>query len=89
MFQNLIIKNHALEKKLVYNLNSYGNLVLNEEREQVIQEEREARVFEETNKESSKNIWISVIGASAASLIAGVTIGRYGRQIMKMVKTIA
>jgi hypothetical protein len=73
----------------VYNLNSYGNLVLNEERERVIQEEREVRVYEETNKESNKNIWISVIGASAASLIAGVTIGRYGKQIMKMVKAIA
>ena len=70
----------------VYNLNSTGNIVFCPyvpEEERVI----EKIIIKEIPKESS-NV-MPIVGSSAVALIAGVVIGKFGKQIFNMVKSVA
>lgn len=74
----------------VYNLNAYGNIEYCPYESEVDNEENknpESIVYKGVPKESCN--LIPIVSSSAAALTVGVIIGKYGKQILKLIKDVA
>lgn len=83
----LNVQESCLGKQIsVYNLSQLGELVFcpHEVEEEFVQEKM---IVKEIPKEN--NSIMPIIGSSAVALIVGVTIGRYGKQMINMLKSVA
>ncbi len=83
----LNVQESCLGKQIsVYNLSRFGELVFcpYEVEEEFIQENT---IVKEKPKEN--DCIMPIIGSSAVALIVGITIGRYGKQMINMLKSVA
>lgn len=88
---NLNIQESCLGKQIsVYNLNTSGNIVFcpyDSLIEETKEKESEKTVIQEFPKEN--NFILPIVGTSAAALVVGVVIGKYGKEMFRVLKSVA